>query len=70
MGNTAVKHSVPTYLDSNYGLSSYVSYTKEITVNTLKRKKYYAGGEFLAKQKYGIPRASINTLEYFLKISK
>ena len=39
MGNTAVKHSVPTYLDSNYGLSSYVSYTKEIAVNTLKRKK-------------------------------
>lgn len=33
-------------------------------------KNYYAGGEVLAKQKYGIPRASINTLEYFLKISE
>lgn len=38
-GNTTVKHSVPTYLDSKYGPSSYTSYMKKIAVNTLKRKK-------------------------------
>lgn len=65
-GNTTVKHG-------KYGPSSYTSYMKEIAVNTLKRKKMtknYAGGEVLSKQKYGISRASISTLEHFLKLGK